>query len=65
MAIAAHTLYVQVFNAHHAEGRCKAMTELVNGILPNISQPFVAFGQFGFRFSNSLRCLGFFWRAID
>ena len=59
MAIAAHTLYVQVFNAHHDECRCKTMTELVNGILPNISQPFMGFGQFGFRFRKVCAALGF------
>jgi hypothetical protein len=40
------------------------MTELVNGVLPNISNPFMGLGKFGFRFSKSLRCLGSFWTAI-
>ena len=49
--IAGRPLDVQVFNSDDAEFSRFAMTELVNGILPNICNPSMEFGKFGFRMS--------------
>lgn len=48
--IAGHPFDVQIFDSNHAEFSRYAVTELVYGILPNVSNPFMELGKLGFRF---------------
>ena len=58
VAVSGHTFNVEVLNADDAEFSRYAMTELMDGILPNISNPFVKLGKFGFRFPKVCAALG-------
>ena len=58
VAVSGHTFNVEVLNADDAEFSRYTMTELVNGILPNISHPFMDLGKFGFRFPKVCAALG-------
>jgi len=48
--IAGHPFDVQVFDSDDAKFRRYAMAEFVDGILPNVCNPFMELGKLGFRF---------------
>ena len=58
VAIATHSSNVKVFDTDDAEFSRYTMTELMDGILPNISNPFVELGKFGFRYRKVCAAFG-------
>lgn len=56
--VAGHSFHVEVFDTDDTEPGSDTMSELMDGVLPNISNPFMEPGKFGFRFPKVCAALG-------